>query len=370
MFGSDAFPMQIALPSRSFHVVDDKPRDEVYRYARVFIRCPNVLPNKMLADVCYHRGRVDVLTDVVDSVRMTSAVHGRWEFSAPWGLAMDARPAHACFYVLTRGTAWIEIDGRNQPLHVAGSDFVLVTKGQAHSVKDCAITATQPAASILGKCLTRQQCQPGGVFEYGGGGARTTLVSGSFEFADADNPLVAALPPVIHVAGDQGPPLQWLEASLQFMSAEMSAGQLGAETVVRRLADILLVHAIRAHLAQGGSEVRGWLRALLDSQISEVLAIIHKETAKPWTVELLASRVAMSRSAFAERFSTLVGVPPLTYLTRLRMHHACQLLATTHLHVKEVAAHVGYDTEGAFHKTFKRTIGVTPSLYRRTRMLM
>jgi len=134
------------------------------------------------------------------------------------------------------------------------------------------------------------------------------------------------------------------------------AGQLGAETVVRRLADILLVHAIRAHLTQGGNGVRGWLRALLDSQISEALAIIHKETAEPWTVESLASRVAMSRSAFAERFSTLVGVPPLTYLTRLRMHHACHLLATTHLHVKEIAAQVGYDTEGAFHKTFKRTV--------------
>ncbi len=310
-----------------------------------------------------------MLTDVVESVRMTSAVHGRWEFSAPWGLAMDARPAHACFYVLTRGTAWIEIQGSNPPLHVAGSDFVLVTKGQGHAVKDSAITPTLPADSILGKCLTRQQCQPGGVFEYGGGGARTTLVSGSFEFVDADNPLIAALPPVIHVAGDQGPPLQWLEASLQLMSAEMAAGQLGAETVVRRLADILLVHAIRAHLAQGGNGVRGWLRALLDSQISQALAIIHQETAEPWTVSLLASRVTMSRSAFAERFSTLVGVPPLTYLTRWRMHRACRLLATSHLHINEIAAQVGYDTESAFHKAFKREFGVAPSQYRRMRVL-
>lgn len=312
---------------------------------------------------------MDVLTDVVESVRMTSAVHGRWEFSAPWGLAMDARPAHACFYLITRGTAWIDIHGSNRPLHVAGSDFVLVTKGQGHAVKDSATTPAVPAACILGKSLTRQQCQPGGVFEYGSGGARTTLVSGSFEFADADNPLVAALPPVIHVAGDQAPPLQWLEASLQLMSAEMAAGQLGAETVVRRLADILLVHAIRAHLAQGGDGVGGWLRALLDPQISQALAVIHQETAKPWTVESLASHVAMSRSAFAERFSTLVGAPPLTYVTRWRMHRACRLLATGHMRVNEIAARVGYDTESAFHKAFKRNVGVTPSMYRRTRVL-
>lgn len=311
---------------------------------------------------------MDVLTDVVESVHLSSAVHGRWEFSAPWGLAMDGWRAHACFYVVTRGTALMEVAGLDRPLHLAGGDLVLLAKGQRHVVKDAATTPALPSATVLGRCSTRQDCQPGGVFEYGGGGARTTLVSGCFGFGDEDNPLFAALPPLIHVTGDRGPPRRWLEASLQFISDEMAAGQLGAKTVVARLADILLVQAIRAHLAEDGKVEQGWLRALLDPQIRQALGLIHGAPAESWTVEGLAARVAMSRSAFAARFSTLVGEPPLTYLTRWRMHRAGRLLATSLLRIHEIAAQVGYDSESAFHKAFKRSTGVAPSVYRRTRM--
>ncbi|MPZ19980.1 MAG: helix-turn-helix domain-containing protein [Luteitalea sp.] len=311
---------------------------------------------------------MDVLTDVVQSVGFRNDVHGRWEFSAPWGLVMEGWRAHACFYVVTRGTAWIEVDGREAPLHVAGSDFVLLAKGQRHVIKDNAATVPLPAKDILCRNPARRDCQPGGVFEYGGGGARTTLVNGCFAFDDADNPLIAALPPIIHVTGDQGPPPMWLEASLQFMATEMSSGQLGAATVVGRLADILLVQAVRAHLAQGGESVQGWLRALLDPQISEALGLIHARPSDGWTVESLAARVAMSRSAFAARFSALVGEPPLTYLTRWRMHRARRLLASTHARVGDIAAQVGYETESAFHKAFKRWAGVAPSAYRQSRL--
>ncbi|HZA49597.1 MAG TPA: AraC family transcriptional regulator [Myxococcaceae bacterium] len=311
---------------------------------------------------------MDVLTDVVESVRLSSAVHGRWEFSAPWGLVFAGWPAHACFYVITRGTALIEVDGADSPLHVAGGEFVLLAKGQRHVIKDSAATVPQSAATVLGRCANRRTCQPGGVFEHGGGGARATLISGCFGFDAPDNPLIAALPPVIHVASDEGPPQRWLESSLQFISDEMASGQLGAETVVGRLADILLVQAVRAHLARGGGAVRGWLRALLDPQISQALALMHEHPAEPWSVETLASRVAMSRSAFAARFSSLVGEPPLTYLTRWRMHRAARLLTTSLLRVHEIAEQVGYDTESAFHKAFKRSLGVAPSVYRRTTM--
>src|SRR5262245_22662789 len=123
---------------------------------------------------------MDVLTDVVESVRLTSAIHGRWEFSAPWGLVMDGWPSHACFYVVTRGMARIEVAGPPEPLHAAGGDSVLLTKAQKHVIKDSASTIPSPAAAVLGACAPRRQCQPGGVFEYGGGGARTTLVSGCF----------------------------------------------------------------------------------------------------------------------------------------------------------------------------------------------
>ncbi len=310
---------------------------------------------------------MDVLTDVVESVHLTSAVHGRWELSAPWGLEFDGWPAHACFYVVTRGTAVIEVDGLEAPLQVGGSEFVLLAKSQRHTIKDHAATKSMPVTQVVDGCSPRRHCQPGGVFEHGGGGARTTLVNGCFAFDTPDNPLIAALPPVIHVAYDQGPPQRWLETSLQFISDEMASGQLGAETVVGRLADILLVQAVRAHLAQGGA-AQGWLRALLDPQISQALALMHERPADPWTVEMLASRVAMSRSVFSAKFSSLVGGPPLTYLTRWRMHRASRLLATSLLRIHEIAAQVGYETESAFHKAFKRSMGSAPTTYRQARM--
>ncbi|MFN2448002.1 MAG: AraC family transcriptional regulator [Vicinamibacterales bacterium] len=313
---------------------------------------------------------MDVLTDVVESVRLHSAVHGRWEFSAPWGLIMDGWPAHACFYVMSRGSAWIDVEGVAAPVHVAGSDFVLLTKGQRHVIKDDPSSTPASAAVVLGSCSNRRHCQPGGVFEYGGGGARATLVSGCFALSSVDNPLIAALPPVVHVTGDQGPPRRWLEASLQFMSDEMTAGQIGAETVVGRLADILLVEAVRAHLAQRGDATRGWLRGLQDPQIGQALALMHERPGHSWTVGALASTIGMSRSAFAARFSALVGVPPLTYLTGWRMHRASRLLATGHLRIREIASQLGYDTESAFHKAFRRSTGVAPSVYRRTRMIV
>lgn len=311
---------------------------------------------------------MDVLTDIVESVRVRSAVHGRWEFSAPWGLVMDGWPAHACFYVMTRGAAWIDVEGSATPIHMAGGDFVLLAKSQRHTIRDSADTPALPIADVLGRCSNKRGCQPGGVFEYGGGGARSTFVNGCFSFADADNPLIAALPPVIHVAGDQGPSRQFLESSLQFMSAEMASGQLGAETVVGRLADILLVQALRAHVAQSGDAGRGWLRALMDPQMSLALAAMHAHPANGWTVESLAAQVAMSRSAFAARFADVVGEPPLTYLTRWRMHRAGRLLATTPSRIHEIASQVGYDTESAFNKAFKRWMGAAPSAYRRARI--
>ncbi len=308
---------------------------------------------------------MDVLTDVLEAVHLKSMIHGRLELTAPWGLRLDGgRPG---FYVVTRGTCWLEVAGVEEPLQLAGGDFVLLPKGQAHVLRDSRRTRALPVAEVIGNCPTsRKGCQPGGIRHAGGGGALTTMVGGCFVFEDGEkNPLLVSLPPVIHVKGDGGTAVRWLEASLQFVASEMGSGQPGAETVVSRLADILFVQAVRAHLAQAGEGAKGWLRALVDPQIGEALGLIHQRPEEPWTVESLASRVALSRSAFAARFAHLVGEPPLTYLTRWRMDKATRLLRTSHASIGEVAARVGYDAEAAFSKAFKRWIGVAPGAYRR-----
>jgi transcriptional regulator GlxA family with amidase domain len=155
---------------------------------------------------------------------------------------------------------------------------------------------------------------------------------------------------VLHAKGDAGTTVRWLEANLQFVASEMASGQPGFETIVSRLADILVVQAVRAHVAQTGGGFKGCLRALIDPQIGRALSLIHEKPEDDWTVESLASKVGMSRSAFAARFAQLVEAPPLTYVTRWRMQKAGRLLETSPAGVTEVAKRVGYDAEAAFSK--------------------
>lgn len=307
---------------------------------------------------------MDVLTDVLEAIRFTSLVHGRLELTAPWGFHLE--PGSPGFYVVTRGACWLAVDGEAAPIQLAGGDFVLLPKGQAHAVKDHPRTAAAPIAEVLGTAAgSKDGCKGGGVRHYGGGGAPTILVGGCFQFDGARNPLLESLPPVIHVQGDRDSTVQWFETTLQFVACEMAAARPGSQTVVSRLADILFVQAVRAYLAQSGEAAKGWLRALVDPHIGAALGLIHEKPEEPWTVETLASEVAMSRSAFAARFMQLVEEPPLTYLTRWRMDKASRLLRATTASIGEIAARVGYDAEAAFSKAFKRWVGVPPGAYRR-----
>ena len=308
---------------------------------------------------------MDVLTDVLEAARMKSGLYGRLELTAPWGLSFDRAAPH--FYVVTRGTCWLEVDGQADPIQLGGGDFVFLPKGNRHAIKDSPATPALPVEQVFGSCdRAREDAQPTRISRSGGGGAATTLVAGYFSTENgARNLLFDSLPPVLHVKGDAGTTVRWLEANLQFVASEMASGEPGFETIVSRLADILVVQAVRAHVAQTGGGCKGWLRALIDPQIGRALSLIHEKPEDDWTVESLASKVGMSRSAFAARFAQLVEEPPLTYLTRWRMEKASRLLETSPAGVAEVAKRVGYDAEAAFSKAFKRWIGVAPGAYRR-----
>jgi len=295
---------------------------------------------------------------------------GRLDLTAPWGLVFDPKP-ECCltFFVVSRGSAVFETsDGDVRWL--AGGDFVLMcqpTPLQA-TLRDHPGSPAVPARSVITPAVERRDCRPGGVFRHGGGGTLTNIIGGRIDIDSlAHNPLLRSLPAVIHVRGEQVSPASWLETTLQFIASEMQSDQPGAATVVSRLVDVLLVQAIRTHLAQSPQTTGSWLRALVDPQIGRALALIHEQPDAPWTVQILAERVAMSRSAFSARFSDLVGEPPLTYLTRWRMARATRLLQTTTHSLSEVAARVGYDADAAFSKAFKRWHGVAPGTFRRRR---
>ncbi|MFP2927243.1 AraC family transcriptional regulator [Pyxidicoccus sp. 3LG] len=302
---------------------------------------------------------MDVLADTLHGVHMRSMLNGRLEVTAPWGMSVDARDV-CLFYGVSRGSCVLEIEGTHREL--SRGDFVIILGGVSYVLKDSAKTRPVPAsevyASRAGRC--------GGVVRYGGGGAPTTLICGRFIFeGSALSPLVASLPSFLHVKADGSVATRWLESTMQFVASEMEAERPGYEAVAGRLGDVLLAQALRTHVASLPPEQAGWLRALSDPRLSAALQRLHEKPEAPWTVEGLARAAGMSRSVFAARFKATVGEGPLTYLTRWRMHKATRLMTAGKLSASEVAQAVGYETDSAFVKAFKRHVGETPGAYRR-----
>jgi AraC family transcriptional regulator, alkane utilization regulator len=303
----------------------------------------------------------DVLTDVLETVRVGAACYGRVEAAAPWGIGVEADEEDAKFHVVLRGECWLEVADQ-EPVHLNGGDLVALPHGHAHTLRDALGSPVRPLSELItaptGKCQA--------AITTGGDGVTATLVSGSFHFEDRrNNPLLAVLPPLIVLPGELGRNVHWLEPTLKFIACEAVSERPGAQTVVSRLADVLFIQIVRGFLATLPPGASGWLGALGDSQIGSALGLIHQSPELDWTVQSLAARVAMSRSAFASRFARLVGEPPLAYVTRWRMQKAAGLLRQSSATLADIAERVGYDSEAAFSKAFKRAVGSAPGAYRR-----
>jgi AraC-like DNA-binding protein len=239
-------------------------------------------------------------------------------------------------------------------------DLVAIPHGDAHSLFDSPESPVRPLTDVL------RERRDKGALRIGGGGARASLWSGRIEFEDRrGNPLLSVLPRIILLRGELARSVQWLEPTLAILSGESASERPGAQTVVSRLADVIFIQIVRGHLATLGREGTGWLAALADPQVGQALALVHQSPEQSWTVQELARRVAMSRSAFAARFARMVGEPPLHYVTRWRMLKAASLLREGQSTIAQIAEAVGYDSEAAFSKAFKRALGAAPGAYRR-----
>ena len=200
-----------------------------------------------------------------------------------------------------------------------------------------------------------------------GRGAETQLVCGSFRFERRDaHPLVELLPPLIHLRPAETPAAEWLEATLRFLAWETREAKPGTETIVSRLTDVIFVLVLRAWIESVPEGRGGWMGALRERHVGAALAHIHRSPERDWTNASLAEAVGMSRSRFAARFTALVGEPPLTYLSRWRLETAAGLLQDGTLGLGEIASRVGYESEAAFSKAFRRRFGAPPGAYRRS----
>ncbi len=303
---------------------------------------------------------MDVLTDVLETLRARGACYARVTAGAPWGVALPGGEI-AAFHLILEGSCLLRIEGR-EDIELRGGDLVAIPHGTPHHLLDQAQSHPRPLADLLGKGR-----KPGpAALEIGGRGSRATFVCGKIDFEDpVGHPLLLALPQVILLRGGASALVEWLDPTLRFLASEAGSTRPGAQTVVSRLADILFVQIVRGHLASVAPETSGWLGALGDAQVGVALGLIHENPGRGWTVQSLAASAGMSRSAFASRFNRLVGEPPLHYLTRWRMQKAQRLLRDGRAPLSDVAASVGYDSEAAFSKAFKRAVGAAPGTYRR-----
>ncbi|MBN8887945.1 MAG: AraC family transcriptional regulator [Rudaea sp.] len=304
---------------------------------------------------------VDPLGEALHGLHMSGIFYTRSEFAAPWGLALPALPQMLMFHVVTAGEGWLEFDG-HEPTRLLPGDFILVPHGQGHRLVDtpggdCAGLFDLPREALSARYE---------VLRHGGDGATTQMICGAVRF---DHPaaqrLVALLPRLIRIEAAHSPHRDWMTETLRFMADEVRALRPGGETVVTRLADILVIQAIRAWIERDPAAQGGWLGALRDKQIGRAVTLLHREPGRAWTLAALAREAAMSRSAFAARFTALVGMPAMQYLTQWRMQHALTRLRERGVSVAALAEELGYQSEAAFSRTFKRIIGIAPGAARR-----
>lgn len=303
---------------------------------------------------------MDVLADVIELFRLRSHFFGRWELTAPWGFEVEGKTGFLSVY---RGSCWLEGEGKKQ-IPLAGGDFVFLSAGQRHTFRSSPDVPVRP----ITEQICEAACEEGSTFSFGGGGALTSLAAGSFHFeAPESDMLVDLLPPMIHIQGTGGESTQWLQSTLQFIAAESIQDKPGASAIISRLLEVLFVQALRTHITGICPPHKvGWLPALADPQIASALRRMHSEPGVDWTVPKLAREASMSRSAFAARFKSLVGAGPLEHLTQWRMLLAAKMLRNEPAkRLLAVASAVGYESESAFSKAFRREMHISPGEYRR-----
>jgi AraC-like DNA-binding protein len=313
----------------------------------------------------------DALSDVLKAARLGGGIFFHAEFSAPWCVAARMSPEQCGpllgstghlipYHYVVDGTLSVAVDGR--PARTLGrGDVLLLPRNDAHLMgSDLGLPAVAAAQ------LVQAAGEGIATVRHGGGGAAVSLVCG---FLGCDqllgNPIVQALPSTIVLSVDDTPAADWIRSTFQYAAHEATAGRQGSATVLARLSELLFVEAVREHVRGLPAEQSGWLAGLRDRGVGRALALMHGDVSHPWSVEELGRRAGLSRSGLSERFTRLIGVSPMHYLADWRLQVAGRLLRESADPLARVAERVGYDSEAAFSRAFKKKFGRAPAGWRR-----
>ena len=314
---------------------------------------------------------MDALSEILRVVRLTGAIFIHTRFTAPWCYQSPAAESAApllepgaerlaIFHLVTEGECFVEMDGE-PPLQIAAGDVVLFPQGDAHRMTSEA--GLPPAKGArLDAVLSRRPRQ----INYGGGGPVTRLVCGYLACdARLARMLFAGLPRVVRVNVRGSNAGIWLEASVRYALAEARSPRAGGSGVLAKLAEVLVIETLRLYINQQSAGHTGWLAGVGDRIVGAALNALHSRPAHAWTLEELAREAGTSRSVLAERFQQLVGSSPMHYLTQWRMVLAANILARSNAPLARVAEDVGYQTDTAFSRAFRREYGAPPATWRK-----
>ncbi len=305
----------------------------------------------------------DVLTDILRITYVDGQLLCHSQFVAPWGITFSEESG-AFFHIVERGGCWLHLANEDRPVPLAGGDLVVLPNTTAHQLVDAPGTPVLPLRNML----SHRNAEGCVSLSPTGSGPSTTLTCGRFRYDNiGPHPLFSLLPPLIHIKGERGQPVEWLALLLRFIADEVENHRPGYEMLLSRLFDVLFIMVLRHWIDTQPADQGGWLSALKHPHIARALGFIHRAPEEDWTIEKLADEVNMSRSAFAARFTDLIGEPPIAYLTRWRMQLAMKWLTDESLSLDTIAQMAGYKSAYAFSKTFKRLTGMAPRDYRKTR---
>lgn len=317
----------------------------------------------------------DALSEVLSAVRLSGSVFFDVIAKSPWvaekppaaqlarEIARSARHTME-YHVVTSGSCWISLVGehRYEPLRLQEGDIVLLPHGDPHVVSSAPGMRAEPGLEVYRK--SAEDHAPPFVLQTGGDGPSDARLICGFFSCDARpfNPLLDSLPRIMRFGRDGAHGL--LDQFIGFATAEMGNKGAGSQSVLNRLSELMFVEVVRLHISQLGDGNTGWLAGLRDPLVGRALMLLHERSAHAWTLEELASDVAASRSVLVDRFTHLVGCPPIQYLTRWRMQLAARRLADPGAKIAQVAHEIGYESEAAFSRAFKKFVGQSPSRWR------
>jgi AraC-like DNA-binding protein len=314
---------------------------------------------------------MDALSETLRVVRLVGAIFIQAKFSAPWCYLSPRADTAApvlepgaervvIFHMITEGECYVEMDG-HPPTHLSAGDAVLFPQGDAHLMTSKPGLPPAPGKR-LDAVLTRRPRS----LAYGGGGARMRMICGYLACdSRLAKMLLGGLPPLVRVNVRGSNAGIWLEASLRYALAEARSPRPGGEGVLAKLAEVLFIEVLRLYMNEAHEGRTGWLAGVSDRICGAALAAMHKSPAQAWTLEELARAANTSRSVLAERFHLLVGSSPMQYLTQWRMLLAANLLSRGNLPLARIAEDVGYQTDTAFSRAFRREFGEPPAAWRK-----